>query len=91
MPPSAADVVRDVMGEERYTPMEVPDAGAEDFSRVLDAVPGCFLMVGATPHDDYTRAPTNHSPRAAFVDDVLADGVLLHASLAVAALQRHAA
>jgi len=87
----AADVVRDVMGEERYTPMEVPDAGAEDFSRVLDAVPGCFLMVGATPHDDYTRAPTNHSPRAAFVDDVLADGVLLHASLAVAALQRHAA
>ena len=83
----AADTVREVMGEERYTPMPVPDAGAEDFSRVLDAVPGCFLMLGATPHEDPTQAPTNHSPRAAFVDDVLADGVLLHASLALRALR----
>lgn len=87
----AADTVREVIGEERYAHMEVPDAGAEDFSRVLDAVPGCYLMLGATPGEDPTRSPTNHSPRAAFVDDVLVDGVQLHAALAVRALERDAA
>jgi hippurate hydrolase len=69
--------------------MRNPNAGAEDFSRVLAAVPGCYLMLGAHPGDE-VQAPNNHSPRAVFVDEVMPDGVLLHAQLAIRALQRDA-
>jgi amidohydrolase len=83
----AAGVVTDVFGEARFTAMADPDAGAEDFSRVLDEVPGCYLFLGACPDEDYKAADDNHSPRAAFDDKVMADGCLLHANLAIRALQ----
>jgi amidohydrolase len=82
----AAGVVADVFGEARFTAMADPDAGAEDFSRVLDEVPGCYLFLGACPDEDYRAADDNHSPRAAFDDAVMADGCLLHANLAIRAL-----
>jgi hippurate hydrolase len=86
----AAETVADVFGQERYRHMTWPLTGAEDFSRVLDAVPGCYLMLGACADADPDHAPNNHSSRAAFADDVLADGVLLHAQLAVRALRSSA-
>lgn len=86
----ASDVVREVFGEETFAPMAFPQAGSEDFSRVLEKVPGCYLFLGASPSDDATTAPSNHSPRAAFVDSVLPQGALLHAELAVRALERDA-
>ncbi len=86
----AADVAAEVFGDDRYAPMVSPQAGAEDFSRVLAAVPGCYLFLGAVPGEDYKTAPNNHSPRAQFTDAVLSDGVLLHAELAVRALERDA-
>jgi amidohydrolase len=82
----AAGVTADVFGDDRFAPMPSPDAGAEDFSRVLAEVPGCYLFLGAWPSDNYADAPTNHSPLAQFSDSVLADGCLLHANLAVRAL-----
>ncbi len=82
-----ADVVSEVFGDERYQSMRDPNAGAEDFSRVLEAVPGCYLMLGAHPGDS-ADTPNNHSPKAVFVDDVMSDGVLLHAELAFRALER---
>jgi hippurate hydrolase len=85
----AAGVVREVFGDERFAPLANPHAGAEDFSRVLEAVPGCYVFLGAHPGDD-VDTPGNHSPRAVFVDDVMPDGVLLHAELAVRALERDA-
>ena len=60
----AARTVADVFGDDGYQPMDVPEAGAEDFSRVLQAVPGCYLMLGASTRPDYEAAPSNHSPRA---------------------------
>ncbi|WP_037062776.1 M20 metallopeptidase family protein [Pseudonocardia acaciae] len=86
----AADVVAEVFGEERSAPLPNPITASEDFSRVLAEVPGCYLFLGAHPGDDMD-GPNNHSPRAVFVDDVLADGVLLHSQLAVRALRRDAA
>jgi hippurate hydrolase len=86
----AADVVQEVFGGDRYVPMPSPSAGAEDFSRVLEAVPGCYIFLGAHVGDDPMAVATNHSPRAAFVDDVMPDGVRLHAELAVRALERDA-
>ena len=82
----ATGVVADVFGHDRFTPMPNPEAGAEDFSRVLEEVPGCYLFLGACPDEDHGAAEDNHSPRAAFDDSVMADGCLLHAQLAIRAL-----
>lgn len=87
----AADVVREVFGEDRYEPMEFPITGSEDFSRVLDRVPGAFVFLGATMADDPETAPTNHSPLARFDDGVVADGAALLAELAVRRLNREPA
>src|SRR4051794_8021495 len=57
----AADVVADLFGADRYQPMEFPQPGSEDFSRVLQAVPGSYLMLGAAVEDP-EKAPSNHSP-----------------------------
>jgi amidohydrolase len=87
----AADVALEVFGDDRYAPKLFPQSGSEDFSRVLEEVPGCYLFLGASPDEDYKASPNNHSPRAQFSDEVLSDGVLLHAELAVRALERDAA
>jgi hippurate hydrolase len=86
-----AGVVGDVFGTERAEPMASPMTGAEDFSRVLAEVPGCYSFLGAGPAEGYASAPDNHSPRATFDDSVMPDGVLLHAQLAVRALNRDSA
>lgn len=78
-----AGTVRDVLGQERFEPMEHPLTGSEDFSRVLDRVPGAYVFLGATVGDDPETAPTNHSPLARFDDGVLPDGSALLAELAV--------
>lgn len=82
----AARTVADVFGADGYQPMAVPEAGAEDFSRVLEAVPGCYLMLGASTRPDYEAAPSNHSPRADFSDAVLSRGALLYSQLAIRSL-----
>ncbi|RMI43424.1 M20 metallopeptidase family protein [Streptomyces triticirhizae] len=80
----AADAVREAFGEEWFSPMESPLTGAEDFSRVIDEVPGAMVFLGATPEGaDPRTAPTNHSPLAAFDESVLARGAALYAELAV--------
>jgi amidohydrolase len=83
----AAAVVAEVFGADRFTLQEHPEAGAEDFSRVLEQVPGCYLFLGACPTDDPESAPDNHSAYAQFDDSVMPDGCLLHASLAIKSLQ----
>jgi amidohydrolase len=87
----AAGVVEDVFGVERYQHQQQPLTGAEDFSRVIAEVPGCYLFLGACTTDDWAAADSNHSPRAAFSDEVLTSGTLLHAELAIRALRRDAA
>jgi hippurate hydrolase len=86
-----SDVIGEVLGEEAFVPMVHPEAGAEDFSRVLAAVPGCYMMLGAALEADPANAPSNHSPRATFDDSVLSRGALVQAELAVRALTRDAA
>jgi metal-dependent amidase/aminoacylase/carboxypeptidase family protein len=84
-------VVRDSLGAERFDPLDAPVAAAEDFSLVLNEVPGCFLFLGATASGDPATAPSNHSPHAVFDDSVLADASFLLAELARRALDRLAA
>lgn len=78
-----ADTVRELFGADRFTPMEQPLTGSEDFSRVLERVPGTFVFLGATTSDDPETAPTNHSALARFDDSVLADSATLLAELAL--------
>jgi metal-dependent amidase/aminoacylase/carboxypeptidase family protein len=69
--------------------MASPVTSSEDFSRVLQAVPGAMLFLGASVEgEDWEKSPDNHSPFAAFSDDVLADGAALQAELALRSLSR---
>ncbi|MBV9832698.1 MAG: amidohydrolase [Marmoricola sp.] len=84
----AAGVVREVFGEERYDDLPDPITGSEDFSRVLAAVPGAFVFLGATlPGLDPETAASNHSPRADFDPGVLPDEATLYAELAIRKLR----
>jgi amidohydrolase len=80
----AGQVITDVFGTGRGEVAEFPLTGAEDFSLVLDEVPGAFVMLGACPPgQDPETAPTNHSAIAVFDDAALADGTALYAELAL--------
>ncbi|GAA2263368.1 M20 family metallopeptidase [Glycomyces scopariae] len=83
-----AATARDLFGDDRYVEMADPATGSEDFSRVLEAVPGSYMFYGASVHDDPREAASNHSPRAAFDDSVLADGAALLAELTVRRMAR---
>jgi amidohydrolase len=85
-----AKAVVDEMFRDRWLAMTEPFTGSEDFSRVLEAVPGAMLFLGACPPDlDPVLAPNNHSPYARFSDDALAPGAAVYAALAIESL-RHA-
>jgi len=80
----AEQTVADVLGDGRYVAAPDPLTGSEDFSYVLEQVPGAFLMLGACPPaTDPFSAPFNHSAEAVFDDDVLPDGTALYAELAL--------
>ena len=73
-----------LFGADRSRGLANPLPGAEDFSYVLNQVPGAFVLLGACPPGtDPGTAPSNHSPAAVFDDSVLADGTALYAELAL--------
>ncbi|HET9128543.1 MAG TPA: M20 family metallopeptidase [Propionibacteriaceae bacterium] len=80
----ARDTVTEVFGADRFQLMADPIAGAEDFSYVLERVPGCFLFYG-TPAEgaDPKATASNHSAHAVFDDQWLGDGAALLAELAM--------
>ena len=80
----AGQAVAAMCGEDRLIAQANPLPGAEDFSFVLDEVPGVFLMLGAGPEgSDPGTAPFNHAADAVFDDAVLPDGAALLAELAL--------
>lgn len=86
---AARSVIQELFGPERHLEMPHPLGGSEDFSRVLDLVPGSFSFLSAVPEGvDPATAPFNHSAQAVFADDVLPDGAALYAALAIRRLAR---
>ncbi|MDT4928000.1 MAG: hypothetical protein QOF92_867 [Pseudonocardiales bacterium] len=78
-----AGTVVDLFGEPASLAMPNPHSGSEDFSRVLDRVPGAMAFLGATaPGADPATAAFNHSPLAVFDESVLSSGAALYARLA---------
>jgi hippurate hydrolase len=80
----AEATVAELFGSERFLRTPDPVPGSEDFSYVLEQVPGAFVMLGACPPDlDPATAAFNHSAEAVFDDAVLPDGATLLAELAL--------
>jgi amidohydrolase len=64
-----------------------PLMGAEDFSYVLERVPGAMAFLGACPPGvDPATAPANHSNLVVFDEEPLPAGVALYAEMALRAL-----
>ena len=85
----ATDVITDAFGPGRGEVADFPITGAEDFSFVLEQVPGAFVFLGACPPGrDPETAPTNHSAIAEFDDAALAEGTALYAELALRRLNQ---
>ena len=79
-------VAAELFGNEAYMEMPHPIAGAEDYSRVLEAVPGSYVFLGASVDQDFMKSEVNHSPRAKFDDSVMYRGTALLSELAVRSL-----
>lgn len=69
----ALEELTTLYGADRVTVLANPRMGSEDFSYVLQEVPGAFLYLGAHPAPLPETPATNHSPRAVFDDAVLAE------------------
>ncbi|MGW9113744.1 M20 metallopeptidase family protein [Microbacterium sp. NPDC055683] len=80
---AAVAALRDAFGTGRVLEMPTPMMGSEDFSFVLDEVPGTFVALMTSPPDlDPATIEWNHSPRVQFDDAVLGDQAAALATLA---------
>ncbi|MDO5739007.1 MAG: M20 family metallopeptidase [Ornithinimicrobium sp.] len=80
--------LRGVFGTERVEDRPDPLMGSEDFSYVLQEVPGTFFFLQCTPPElDPTTVSWNHSAEVLFDDAVLADQAAALAHLAIARLE----
>ena len=81
-------VIGELFGEGRYWDMPNPIPGGEDFASVLEEIPGAFIFMGAAPDGvDPRTAPSNHSNKALFDDDVLPLGAAFLAAMAFDTLE----
>jgi amidohydrolase len=85
----AKSILIELHGTDRVIERPHPIMGAEDFSFVLEQVPGCFILLGARPSDvPAETAPSNHSAVVRFDDSVLGDQAAALAALAASTLSQ---
>jgi hippurate hydrolase len=77
------EVASSILGEDRAIRLPSPVMGAEDWSFVLQKVPGAMAFLGARPPGDGPVAP-NHSNRMIIDEDAMSTGIALHVALALA-------
>jgi hippurate hydrolase len=78
------DVAGEMLGSDKVVRMPNPVMGAEDWSYVLQRVPGSMMFLGGTAPDlDPSTAPANHSNRVMFDEAAMADGIALYAGMAL--------
>ncbi len=73
----AADVAASLVGEEQVWRNMAPSMGGEDFSFMLQAVPGAYVRIGQGTQDGNYL----HNSRYDFNDEILPLGAAFHASL----------
>jgi len=79
----ARGVAEDLFGAARYLPLPSPMMGAEDFSYVLERMPGCMMFLGVTPDgQSHDHAHALHSNHMMLNEDAMAAGMALHCAVA---------
>jgi hippurate hydrolase len=80
----SAEVATELLGPERVHTLGAPVMGAEDWSYVLQRVPGAMAFLGACPPSlDPRTAPPNHSNRVVFDEDAMTTGIATYAAVAL--------
>ena len=86
-PDATADlmlVAQSLVGAERVVELPDPSMGAEDFSYVLQEVPGAMFFLGACPPDlTPETSPFNHSNLVRFDEEAMATGMAFHTLVAM--------
>jgi amidohydrolase len=86
--PAAAELLggvsAELVGADRVRTMPDPVMGSEDFSYVLQRVPGTIAFLGGCPPGiQPEQSPTNHSRQVVFDEDALPVGVATYAGVAL--------
>lgn len=85
--PHQIDFVRASIGKhfpQRWSTLEHPVGAAEDFSKILNRIPGAYIFVSAVPDGvDASTAPYNHSPNAVYDSSALRDCAQILTNLAL--------
>ncbi|MGI8720625.1 MAG: M20 metallopeptidase family protein [Geodermatophilaceae bacterium] len=88
MATTVRDVASDLLDSERVPPMHSPIMGAEDWSYVLEQVPGAMAFLGACPPGlEPDNAAPNHSNLVVFDEAALPTGVATYAAVALHSLR----
>jgi len=79
------EAAEQVLGEGSYESLQTPIMGAEDFSYVVQQVPGAMMGLGALPAEieNPQDAGSLHSNRMVLNEDVLPCGIAMHAAMAM--------
>ena len=78
------DVASAINGADNVLRLPNPVMGAEDFSFVLNKLPGAMMFLGATPRDkDFTKAAPNHSNLVYFEEEAMVNGMAVYAGAAL--------
>jgi amidohydrolase len=80
----ARGVASQLIGDDNYIDRAAPLMGAEDFSYVLQRIPGCMMFLGVMPdgHDGHDHVAPCHSNRMMLNEDAMAVGIAMHAAVA---------
>jgi amidohydrolase len=80
----ARGIASELIGDDNYIDRAAPLMGAEDFSYVLQRIPGCMMFLGVMPdgHDGHDHVAPCHSNRMMLNEDAMAVGIAMHAAVA---------
>jgi amidohydrolase len=83
---AVGEVSRALLGEDHFRLLPTPIMPSEDFSYILQRVPGAMAFLGARP-DGQDPIADVHSPQMILNEDAMAVGVALHAAVALHLLE----
>ena len=84
---AVAEVSRGLLGKDHFRLLPTPIMPSEDFSYILQRVPGVMAFLGARPDNQGTVADV-HSPHMIFNEDAMVVGITLHTAVALRLLDR---
>ena len=82
------EVSRELLGKDHFRLLPTPIMPSEDFSYILQRVPGAMAFLGARP-DGQDPVADVHSPQMILNEDAMAVGVALHAAMALHLLESY--